>query len=125
MDTTVTNQNDAAQVEPIVSCFRAAGEMFGILRTELGFGDLIMRTPTWGPSVPPAAISFDWSFTAKGNRYACSETVSFDELAMSNRLTVLAKEISDRWKAQHRRHSDSGDGVSGYRGVDAMTATGR
>lgn len=85
--------------------FRVAGELFGRLQHELGFGELIMRTPSWGPSAPPAAMSYDWSFNAKGERYVVSETVSFVELIHLRSVEAFAVSMAARWKEQAKQRA--------------------
>ena len=87
-------------------CYAAAGELYGHLRTSLGFGELVMFTRTWGQSAPPMAMAYQWTFKAKGERYCCEESVSLLKLEYRQRIEAFAEHLSDKWKHQYRRQTE-------------------
>lgn len=85
------------------ACYAAAGELFGHLRDSLGFGELVMFTRTWGQSAPTRVMAYQWTFNAKGHRYCCDRSVSFDELELARSMKSLADHIAEVWKNEHRK----------------------
>jgi hypothetical protein len=81
--------------------YRVAGEIFGRLITELGFGDLAMLNE-------PAGIMYQWSFNAKGKRYAGQYMMSFEELTVASlckdrqHVEHFVKHMAEGWKMELR-----------------------
>lgn len=78
------------------AAYRVAGEMFGRLKTALGFGDLVMYEKD-------RTIIFQWEFSAKQKRYCSSFSIDFLEIAVRKEWAGYPEEIAERWKNEHRR----------------------
>ena len=84
--------------------FRLAGELYGRLRDELGFGNLTMSGKHIGclPSKPNASW-FQWSFKAKEKFFQSEVVIDERELFdSSSNLQLLAQYYADRWKEEAR-----------------------
>jgi hypothetical protein len=78
----------------ILESYRIAGELYGRLKQELGFGELVMLSHN-------SSIMFQWDFSAKGKRYRCQEAVSLMSLHHMD-IETLTTQISSGWKREHR-----------------------
>lgn len=101
----MTTKKDGGSSAPM-GCYAAAGELYGHLRTSLGFGELVMFTRTWGESAPPRVMAYQWTFNARGERYCCEELVAFVELEYLRSVESFAEHLSAKWKHQHRRQTE-------------------
>jgi hypothetical protein len=90
-------------MESCLSQYRIAGEIFGRLITELGFGDLAMLNDPSGV----AGVMYQWSFNAKGKRYGSQYVISFDELTIAEAcreeyVSRYAKHVAQGFKLEFR-----------------------
>lgn len=73
-----------------------AGQLFGHLQAELGFGDLAMISTDLGPSV----LRYVWEFKAGGRRYQFQTSVSIIQLDFAYDLKAWARSLSKKWKIE-------------------------
>ena len=80
--------------------YRLAGEIFGRLKRDLGFGELSMSSHQSG-------IHYAWTFNAKKRRYAVTRVIARDELTLTRYPGMLAESIVAEWKSDARRKLDT------------------
>jgi hypothetical protein len=86
-----------------IDAFKTAGELFGRIQNQLGFGVLSM-------SFESHYILFNWSFTARRQVYQSQWRSDLLELHFDKGLDRLADRIVDRWKSDHRTVSQTQEG---------------
>lgn len=77
--------------------YRKAGELFALLRQELGFGDITLAT------LDDHGVLFRWTFTAGGKRWMQQQGVSLNELADLDSIEDFAKCLASNWKRHYNK----------------------
>lgn len=79
--------------------YQMAGELFGRLEFELGFGFLSMYR-----SERLYVFVYRWGFKAKGEPYSCQRQIDMRSQRLFDKrpLDMVAQQIAYEWKAQHQ-----------------------
>ena len=84
--------------------YQMAGELFGRLEFELGFGYLSMYRDE-----QDFMFVYRWGFSAKSIPHGCRRVIDIRRQRLISRipLEMIAQQIADEWKEFHRRASST------------------
>lgn len=81
--------------------YRLAGELFGLLRKELGFGVVRMF------SLENHSVVFEWSVSSKRGKHYAQEAVSLEQLTIQDHLESFAHNMASSWKLAFQNKIES------------------
>jgi hypothetical protein len=101
-----SNSTQEKKPSDSVAIHRAAGEIYGRLREQLGFGVLSMRADA-------GQFVFQWRFNANGKQYQ-SECAILDFELLDEYCLHNIPNVANAWKNEHRKIEGKTDGTLGF-----------